>query len=128
LEVLPAASCLASQPFFSKDISFGHYYTKMQPSNPLDQSESFSFSPLCRSHLTTKWASLHKHRRPRSRRPAILPRFTLPLLDTRQPRRQTSSLSPNSSLVLPHTTTTAQIDKAARPRWIHTAITRPWST
>jgi hypothetical protein len=49
LEVLPAASCLASQPFFNKDISFERYYTKMPPSNPHNQSESFSFSPHCRS-------------------------------------------------------------------------------
>jgi hypothetical protein len=56
LEVLPAASCLASQPFFNKDISFECYYTKMPPSNPHGQSESFSFSPLRRSPLTTERA------------------------------------------------------------------------
>jgi hypothetical protein len=92
--VLPAASCLASQPFFNKDISFERYYTKMPPSNPHDQSESFSFSPLYCSPLTTERASPHEHRRSRSRRPAVLSRFTLPLLDARQPRRQTSSLPP----------------------------------
>jgi hypothetical protein len=54
LEMLPAASYLASQPFSSKDMSFGRYYTKMPPSNPHNQSESFSFSPLCRSPLTTE--------------------------------------------------------------------------